>query len=139
MCLIEKYDRVSMKGDVEMEEGKKIYIGNLEYGVVESDLAKLFEEKGINAKEIAVIMDKYTGRSKGFAFAEFETEEEAQKAIEALDGQDLNGRTLRVSKAQKREPRSDKFGGGGGGGGPRRDRFGGGGGGGGRFDRGNRY
>jgi len=129
-----------------MEEGKKIYIGNLEYGVVESDLTKLFEEKGVTVKEIAVIMDKYTGRSKGFAFAEFETEEDAQKAIEALDGQDLNGRTLRVSKAQKREPRRDNFGGGGGGG--RRDSFGGGGGGrrdsfggggGGRFDRGNRY
>jgi len=100
-----------------MEEEKKVYIGNLEYGVAEGDLARLLEEKGINAKEIKVIMDKYTGRSKGFGFAEFETEEEAQKAIDALNGQDLNGRTLKVNKAQKMKPRRDKFGGGGGGGG----------------------
>ncbi len=107
-----------------MEEDKKIYIGNLDYGVAEGDLAGFFEGKGINAKQITVIMDKYTGRSKGFGFAEFETAEETQKAIEALNGQELQGRALKVNKAQKREPRRDKFGGGGGGGNfGRRDRY----------------
>ena len=100
-----------------MEEEKKIYIGNLEYSVAEGDLAKALEEKGITAKEITVIMDKYSGRSKGFGFAEFETAEDAQKAIDALNGQDLNGRALKVNKAQKRQPRRDGFGGGGGAGG----------------------
>ena len=53
-----------------MEEQKKIYIGNLEYSVTESDVRKLLEEKGINAEDIKLITDKYTGRSKGFGFAE---------------------------------------------------------------------
>jgi cold-inducible RNA-binding protein len=100
-----------------VEEEKKVYIGNLEYSVAEGDLAKVLEEKGITAKEIVVIMDKYSGRSKGFGFAEFETPEEAQKAIEALDGHEINGRALKVNKAQKRKPRRDGFGGGGSGGG----------------------
>ena len=95
-----------------MEEGKKIYIGNLEYSVTENDLSRLLEEKGINAQKITVIMDKYSGRSKGFGFAEFETEEEVQKAIDSLNGQELNGRTLKASKAQKMKPRRDNFGGG---------------------------
>ncbi|UCC95703.1 MAG: RNA-binding protein [Candidatus Omnitrophota bacterium] len=95
-----------------MEEEKKIYIGNLEYSVAESDLARVLEEQGINAKEITVIMDKYSGRSKGFGFAEFETAEDAQKAIDALNGKELNGRALKVSKARKSRPRRDDFGGG---------------------------
>ena len=118
-----------------MEEEKKVYIGNLEYSVAEGDLAKALEEKGITAKEIVVIMDKYSGRSKGFGFAEFETSEEAQKAIDALDGQEINGRALKVNRAQQRKPRRDGFGGGGGGGG-----YGGGGGGGSnKFGRDKRY
>ena len=96
-----------------MEEEKKIYIGNLEYTTMEGDLAKALEEKGLNAKEITVITDKYSGRSKGFGFAEFETGEEAQKAIEALNGLELKGRALKVNKAQKMKPRSDDSGGGG--------------------------
>lgn len=95
-----------------MEEAKKIYIGNLEYGVTEDDLRKAIEEKGVTATDVKIIMDKYTGRSKGFGFAEFETEEDAQKAIDALNGQDLNGRALKVNKAQKMKPRRDNFGGG---------------------------
>ena len=94
-----------------MEEEKKVYIGNLEYGVGEGELKALLEEKGLTAKEVTVIMDKYTGRSKGFGFAEFETADDAQKAIDALNGQELNGRALKVNKAQKRKPRND-FGGG---------------------------
>jgi RNA recognition motif-containing protein len=95
-----------------MEEEKKIYVGNLEYSVAEGDLARILEEKGINAKEITVIMDKYSGRSKGFGFIEFETEEDAQKAIDSLNGQELNRRTLKVSKAMKMKPRKE-FGSGG--------------------------
>ncbi|UCC95928.1 MAG: RNA-binding protein [Candidatus Omnitrophota bacterium] len=101
-----------------MEEEKKIYIGNLEFGITEDQLKQFLGEKGINAKEIKIITDKFSGRSKGFGFAEFETEEQAQAAIEALNGQEINGRALRVSKAQKMRPRRDRdsFGGNRGGG-----------------------
>jgi len=89
-----------------MEE-KKAYIGNLEYSVTEDDLRKVFEEKGIQTKDIKIIKDKFTGRSKGFGFAEFETEDDSDKAIGVLDGQELKGRKLRVSKARKPKPRFD--------------------------------
>ena len=74
--------------------------------MTETGLKKLMEEKGITASEVRLISDKYTGRAKGFGFAEFETSEDAQKAIDALNGQEINGRALRVSKAQKTQPRS---------------------------------
>ena len=95
-----------------MEEQKKLYIGNLEYGVTEDSLKGFIEEKGITAKEVKIITDKYSGRSKGFGFAEFETEEQAQQAIDALNEQELNGRKLIVNKARKMQPRKDNFGGG---------------------------
>ena len=98
-----------------MEEQKKLYIGNLEFGVTEDTLKAFIEEKGISPKEVKIISDKYSGRSKGFGFAEFETEEEAQKAIDALNEQEFNGRKLTVNKARKMQPRRDNFGGGGGG------------------------
>tara|TARA_B100000315_G_scaffold259749_1_gene317011 strand:- start:4265 stop:4609 length:345 start_codon:yes stop_codon:yes gene_type:complete len=96
-----------------MEEQKKLYIGNLEFGVTEDDLRNLIQEKGIEVKEVKIITDKYSGRSKGFGFAEFETEEQAQQAIDALNEQDLNGRKMNVNKARKMQPRKDNFGGGG--------------------------
>ncbi|MBW2046813.1 MAG: RNA-binding protein, partial [Deltaproteobacteria bacterium] len=97
-----------------MEEQKKIYIGNLDYAVTEDDLRKALEQRGINAVELKVITESYSGRSKGFGFAEFETEEQAQQAIDSLNDQDLNGRKLNVSKARKMQPRNrDSFGGGG--------------------------
>ena len=108
-----------------MEEEKKIYIGNLEYAVTADDIKRILEEKGLNAKEVSVITDRDTGRSKGFGFAEFETADEAQKAVDALNGQELNGRALNVNKARKMKPRRDSFGGGGGF--RDRDSFGGGG------------
>lgn len=98
-----------------MEEEKKVYIGNLEFGLSEEELRKIFVDKGLAVKEVKIITDKFSGRSKGFGFAEFETEEQAQQAIDTLNDQDVNGRALRVSKAQKMKPRSDK-----------RDNFGGG-------------
>jgi RNA recognition motif-containing protein len=97
-----------------MEEQKKLYIGNLEFGVTESDLKGFIESKGLTVKEVRVITDKFSGRSKGFGFAEFETEEQAQAAIDALNEQELNGRKMTVNKARKMEPRSNNFGGGGG-------------------------
>ncbi|UCD15802.1 MAG: RNA-binding protein [Candidatus Omnitrophota bacterium] len=108
-----------------MEEEKKIYIGNLEFGITEDDLKRTIEEKGLSVKEVKVIIDKFTGKSKGFGFAEFETKEEAQQAIDALNGQELNGRQLQVNKARKMRPRNDRrdFGGGGGQGGGYGSRF----------------
>ena len=113
-----------------MEETKKIYIGNLDYNTSEDEIRRALIEKEVNATQVNIITDRDTGRSKGFGFAEFETEEEAQKAINSLNGQQLNGRTLNVSKARKMKPRRDNFGGGGYG----RDRFGSGG-----YGRGGRY
>jgi RNA recognition motif-containing protein len=100
--------------NVKMDEEKKLYVGNLEYGVTDADLKKFIEEKGITVKDVKIIKDKFNDRSKGFGFAEFETEEQAQAAIDVLNGQELNGRALRVSKAQKMRPRREGgFGGGG--------------------------
>ncbi|NQT28069.1 MAG: RNA-binding protein [Candidatus Omnitrophica bacterium] len=88
-----------------MSEENKIYVGNLEYSVDDAALKSFIESKGLQTKDVKVISDKYTGRSKGFGFVAFETDQELQKAIEALDGQDLNGRDLKVNKA--RPPKKD--------------------------------
>lgn len=94
-----------------IEEKSKIYVGNLEYSTTEDDIKSFFEEKGIQAKSIEVIKDKYTGRSKGFGFVEVESEETIQKAIELLDGQELKGRRLKVNKARKPRERFEREGG----------------------------
>jgi RNA recognition motif-containing protein len=91
-----------------MEEEKKVYIGNLEYSVTEEDLQKWIEEKGFQAKEVKIIRDKFTGRSKGFGFAELETDEEVQKMIDSLNGQELKARNIRVNRARKRQPRFEE-------------------------------
>lgn len=108
--------------------GKKLYVGNMSYDVDSSTLEQMFSEHG-TVESAQVIMDRSTGRSKGFGFVEMGTEAEAQAAITALNGQDSNGRALTVNEAK---PREDRGGGGGGRGG-----YGGGGGGGG--GRGGRY
>ncbi len=95
-----------------MSDENKIYVGNLEYGVDEATLRSFLESKDIKATDVKVIMDKYTGRSKGFGFVEVESAEVLQKAIEALDGQELNGRALKANKA--RPPRQQGFNQGGG-------------------------
>jgi cold-inducible RNA-binding protein len=105
--------------------GKRLYVGNLSYNMDSSELEQLFAQHG-TVTSAEVIQDRMTGRSKGFAFVEMGTDEEAQAAIAALNGQENNGRALTVNEAKPREERS----GGGGGGG--RGGFGGGGGGGGR-------
>jgi len=113
--------------------GKKLYVGNLSYDVSSSDLEALLAPYG-TIQSAEVIMDRSTGRSKGFGFVEMNSDSEAQAAIAALNGQDQGGRALTVNEAKPREPRSGGGGYGGGGGGGRGG-YGGGGGGGGRRDR----
>ena len=87
------------------DQENRLYVGNLEYSVTEEDLKAFFEGKGITVTGADVIKDKYTGRSKGFGFVSVDSDEAVQKAIEALDGQDLKGRNLKVSKAKKPKER----------------------------------
>jgi RNA recognition motif-containing protein len=89
--------------------GKKIYVGNLAYGVTDSDLEQLFGAHG-TVQSAQVIMDRDTGRSKGFGFVEMGSDQEAQAAIAALSGKEVDGRALTVNEARPKE------GGGGGGG-----------------------
>ena len=103
--------------------GKKLYVGNLSYSVSSSDLEKLFAPFG-TVQSAEVIQDRDSGRSKGFGFVEMGSDQEAQAAIQGLNGQDHNGRPLTVNEARPREERGG--GGGGGGGGPRRGGGGGG-------------
>lgn len=90
---------------------KKIYVGNLPYEVRDNDLKELVAEYG-PVSEATVIMDRRTDRSKGFGFVEFETEEAAAAAVEALDGHELDGRALKVNLARPKQPREDRRGGG---------------------------
>ena len=107
--------------------GKKLYVGNLEYGVTDSALEQMFASFG-TVESAQVIMDRDTGRSKGFGFVEMKTDQEAQAAIAGLNGQQSGGRSLTVNEAK---PREDRGGGGrGGSGGGSRGGYGGGGGGG---------
>jgi cold-inducible RNA-binding protein len=107
--------------------GKKLYVGNLSYNASASDLEQLFAAHG-TVQSAEVISDRDTGRSKGFGFVEMGTDQEAQAAIAALNGQQHDGRALTVNEAK---PRENRGGPGGGGGGRSRGGFGGGGGGGG--------
>jgi cold-inducible RNA-binding protein len=84
--------------------GKKLYVGNLTYGVTDSTLAQLFEAHG-TVQSAQVIMDRDTGRSKGFGFLEMGSDAEAQAAIQALNGKEVEGRTLKVNEARAREDR----------------------------------
>lgn len=111
--------------------GKKLYVGNLPYSVSDSDLQRLFEPHGA-VQSAQVVVDRDTGRSKGFGFVEMETGEAAQAAISALNGQDFSGRSLTVNEARPREDRGGGGGRGGYGGGGVGRRGGGGGYGGGR-------
>ncbi len=97
--------------------GTRLYIGNLSWDTTEAGLTAALEEGGRSVKEVSLITDRETGRPRGFAFAEMNNDADAQAAIEALDGMELDGRNLRVNEARERQPRP----GGGGGGGGRRD------------------
>jgi RNA recognition motif-containing protein len=105
--------------------GNKLYVGNLAYSVRDDDLQQAFAQFG-TVSSAKVMMDRDTGRSKGFGFVEMGSDAEAQSAINGMNGQALDGRALVVNEARPREERPGGFGGGGGG---RSGGFGGGGGG----------
>jgi len=108
----------------------KLFVGNLSFNTTEGDVLDLFKQAG-NVSSCELIVDKFTSKSRGFAFVTMGTQEEATKAVTELNGKELDGRALTVNEARPREDRprggGGGYGGGGGGGG-----YGGGGGGGGR-------
>jgi RNA recognition motif-containing protein len=105
--------------------GTRLYVGNLSFQTTEDALRAAFASDGRQVTEVKIMLDRDTGRSRGFAFVEMATDQDAQNAIQAMNGADLDGRPLKVNEAQ---PRQDAGGRGGGGGG--RGGYGGGGGGG---------
>ena len=92
--------------------GKRIYIGNMSWDTTEDTLRAALTTGGRNVTDVHIVNDRETGRPRGFAFAEFASDGEAQAAIQELDGKELDGRNLKVNEAQERQNR----GGGGGGG-----------------------
>ncbi|MFP4459834.1 MAG: RNA recognition motif domain-containing protein [Candidatus Zixiibacteriota bacterium] len=92
-----------------------IYVGNLDWGVGESDLEEAFAKFG-EVDSARVITDRQSGRSKGFGFVEMPNDEEAQAAIDELDGNELKGRAIKVNKAKPKRENNNRRGGGGGGG-----------------------
>jgi cold-inducible RNA-binding protein len=99
--------------------GTKLYVGNLSFNTTENELQELFAQAG-TVQEVSLMQDKFTGKSRGFAFVTMGSEEDAQNAISKLNGQTVEGRPLTVNEARPREPRPPGGGGGrgyGGGGG----------------------
>jgi len=111
----------------------RLFVGNLAYQTIDTDLQDLFSQAGV-VSSVNVMMDKFTGKSRGFAFVEMGSADEAGKAVEMFHGKEFQGRALTVNIARPREDRPPRSGGGGGGGyrGDRSDR-------GERGDRGSRY
>lgn len=114
-----------------MDQNNKLFVGSLDYSVTTEELRELFSQFG-EVTDCIVLVDKFTGRSKGFGFVTFATADQADAAVAALNGADHKGRKLSVSKARPPKPREDRgFGGGRGGfgggnrGGFNRDRRGG--------------
>jgi cold-inducible RNA-binding protein len=103
---------------------KNIFVGNLDFNTSEDELRQLFEAYG-QVDRVAIMTDRDTGRSRGFGFVEMSSSEDGEKAIAALNGSQVGGRTLNVNEAR---PKPERSGGGGGGGGRGRERSGGGGG-----------
>jgi hypothetical protein len=114
-----------------MDNNSRLFVGNLSFQTLEKDIQDHFSAAGV-VTNVNLMLDKFTGRSRGFAFVEFSTPEEAQKAVELFHGKELGGRALTVNIARPREERpaggGGGFRGGGGGNGYRGDRGGGGGG-----------
>jgi len=120
--------------------GTKLYVGNLSFNTTENELQELFSQAGA-VQEVTLMQDKFTGKSRGFAFVTMGSEQDAQNAIAKINGQTVEGRALTVNEARPREPRPPGGGGGGrgyGGGGGGYGGGGGGGYGGGRRDGGQR-
>jgi len=99
--------------------GSRLYIGNLSFNTTEDSLRAALEQGGGQVRDIHIVTDRETGRPRGFAFAEMSDDAEAQSVIEAMDGQDLDGRNLTVNEAKPRPTGGGGRGGGGGGGGGR--------------------
>ena len=102
----------------------KLFVGNLSFETTENDLQDMFAAHG-TVIEVNLMMDRFSGRSRGFAFVTMESKEAADAATQALNGKSINGRALTVNEARPREERPRTFGGGGGGGGgggPRREK-----------------
>jgi cold-inducible RNA-binding protein len=108
--------------------GNRLYVGNLSYNVTEAELKEVFAAGGKNVVEVKIVLDRDTGRPRGFAFVEMGSDGEAAQAIETLNGREIQGRPISVSEARERAARGGG-GGGGFGGGRSRDRDGRGGGG----------
>jgi RNA recognition motif-containing protein len=102
----------------------RLFVGNLPYQTLENDLLEHFSQAGV-VSSVNVMLDKATGRSRGFAFVEFSTADEANKAVELFHNKDFQGRALTVNIARPREERAPRFSGGGGGGGGYRENRGG--------------
>ena len=100
--------------------GKRLFVGNLSFNTTEGTLESLFAQDGRKVESVSVVQDRDTGRSRGFAFVEMGSDDDAKAAISAMNGQEVDGRQMRVDEAEERRPRT---GGGGGGGGGRRDRW----------------
>jgi RNA recognition motif-containing protein len=114
--------------------GTRLYVGNLSYNVTEPELREAFSEGGRNVVEVKIVMDRESGRPRGFAFVEMGSADDANAVIEGLNGRSIQGRPINVSEARERTPRSGGGGGGGyGGGGGGGGGYGGGGGGGGGY------
>ena len=100
----------------------RLFVGNLAYQTMDNDLQDLFSQAGV-VNSVNIMMDKFTGKSRGFAFVEMASAEEANKAVEMFHNQDFQGRALTVNIARPREDRPPRSGAGGGGyGGDRGDR-----------------
>jgi cold-inducible RNA-binding protein len=106
--------------------GTKLYVGNLSFNTTENELQELFSQAG-TVQEVTLMQDKFTGKSRGFAFVTMGSDEDAQNAISKFNGQTVEGRALTVNEARPREPRPPGggggrgYGGGGGGYGGRRE------------------
>ena len=110
---------------------KKLFVGNLDYSTMEHQLRSTFEAYG-QVASATVVLDRMTGQSRGFGFVEFDNADDAQRAVDSLNGSTLNGRSLNVSLARERTGGGGRDGGGGAGRGGGRGGFSGGGGGGGK-------
>ncbi len=87
--------------------GKRLYVGDLSYDTRESQLRELFEQAG-TVETVTIITDRGTGRSKGFGFVEMSSDAEAQEAINRLNGQELDGRQIKVAEARPKRERDDR-------------------------------
>ena len=97
--------------------GKRLYVGNISWNTTEDDLRTAFGAGDRNVTDCHIVTDRETGRSRGFAFVELSSDEEAKAAVEELDGHEVDGREIRVNEARERQERSGGGDGGGGGGG----------------------